>query len=122
MKAPIIKYNDKLLNRLSWFMKIGGITLWPWIILRESYLHFNNKERHDKVVRHESIHIKQQEELLVIFFYILYVLNFILNIVLIVNIMSPYKNICFEREARANENNINYLNERKAWAWIKYII
>ena len=37
MKTPIIKYSDKFLNSISWFMKVGGITLWPFVVLRERY-------------------------------------------------------------------------------------
>ena len=37
MKTPIVKYSDKFLNSISWFMNIGGITLWPFVILREYY-------------------------------------------------------------------------------------
>ena len=37
MKPPIIKYDDRFLDSVSWFFKVGGITLWPFIILREIY-------------------------------------------------------------------------------------
>ena len=34
---PFVKYNDKFLDAISWFMKVGGISLFPFIILREKY-------------------------------------------------------------------------------------
>jgi len=114
MKTPIVKYSDKTLNRLSWFMKIGGITLWPFVILREKY-----KGRAKRIINHESIHIKQQEELLVIPFYILYVTEWFIKLFFYGK--EAYYNISFEREAYANENNYKYLKNRRFWAWLKYL-
>ena len=59
MITPIIIYNDKILKRLSIFINIGGITIYPFIILKEK----NKKQGVNKLVVHESIHIKQAEEL-----------------------------------------------------------
>ena len=38
MKTPIIKYNDKFLDSISIFMKVGGITIYPFVVMREKYL------------------------------------------------------------------------------------
>jgi len=112
MKTPIVKYSDKTLNRLSWFMKIGGITLWPFVILREKY-----KGRAKRIINHESIHIKQQEELLVIPFYILYVTEWFIK--LFFHGKDAYYNISFEREAYSNEYDFQYLKSRKRYSWLK---
>ena len=123
MKIPKIIYSDKILNRLSWFMKIGGITLWPKIILREKYR--DNKWYHllnEKIIRHESIHIKQQGELLVLFFFPLYLIEWLIRIPLCFSFFRAYQNISFEREAKLNENDLNYLDNRKKYAFLKYII
>jgi len=43
---------------------------------------------------------------------------------LIRSISSPktaYMNISFEREAYTNDNNLEYLKDRKYFAWIKYL-
>lgn len=120
MKTPIIKYNDKFLDSVSWFMKVGGITLWPFIILREKY---NSSKwwrgRAKKTINHESIHIKQQEELLVIPFYILYVTEWFIKLFFYGR--KAYYNISFEREAYANDKNYKYLETRKRYNWIKLI-
>ena len=34
---------------------------------------------------------------------------------------NAYKNISFEREAYANENNLHYLHDRKRFNWIQYL-
>ena len=115
MKTPIIKYNDKTLDRLSWFMKIGGITLWPFIILRERY-NVPNADYGKRIVNHESIHIKQQEELLVIPFYVIYVTEWFIKLFFYGK--DAYYNISFEREAYSNEYDYKYINNRKKYNWI----
>jgi len=90
-----------------------GITLSPFgIYLKETKLT-------DKVlIRHESIHWKQQMEMLIIFFYLWYLIEWIIRLFKSGN---AYKNISFEREAYGNEKNENYLIERKKYSWIKYL-
>jgi hypothetical protein len=121
MKTPIIKYDDKFLNRISIFMNIGGITLWPYIILREIYnspsLHWKNKAK--KIINHESIHIKQQQELLIVPFYVLYILEWFIKLFFYGS--KAYYNISFEREAYNNDSNLKYLDKRKMYSWVKLI-
>lgn len=121
MKTPIIKYSDKFLNSISWFMKIGGITLWPFVVLREK--HNANKwarERAARIINHESIHIKQQEELLIIPFYVLYITEWFIKLFFYGK--QAYYNISFEREAYDNDDNLEYLSSRKNYRWIKRIL
>ena len=33
-----------------------------------------------------------------------------------------YKNISFEREAYQNQNDLDYLSNRKHYSWIKYVV
>ena len=61
---PITIIAPKLLKVMSIVIDIAAITLWPFIISRE--------EMSEDVLRHETIHLAQQKELLVIFFYLLY--------------------------------------------------
>jgi beta-lactamase regulating signal transducer with metallopeptidase domain len=121
MKTPIIRYSDKFLNSISWFMTVGGITLWPFIVLREKYANDKRlKKRAAKIINHESIHIKQQQELLVLLFYILYFSEWLLKLPLYGR--QAYYKISFEREAYDNDDNLDYLSTRKKYAWIKRII
>lgn len=115
MKAKII-YSDKFLDRVGIFMKIGGITLWPFVILRERY-NVPNANYSKRIVNHESIHIKQQEELLVIPFYILYVTEWFIKLFFYGK--EAYYNISFEREAYSNEYDFQYLESRKRYSWLK---
>lgn len=120
MNIPKIIFSDKILKRLSIFMKIGGLTFFPWIILREKY---RDDPRYSQkkivTINHETIHIKQQQEMLVIFFYIWYVLEWFIKLFRYGK--SAYENISFERESYANEDDLTYLNNRKLFSWVKYI-
>ena len=116
MTVPKIIFSDKILNRLSLFIKIAGITLWPYIILREKYkAHY----RTPIIIRHETIHIKQQQEMLVIPFYTWYVLEWFIK--LFKYGKKSYYNISFEREAYENEKDESYLENRKRFSWLKYL-
>ena len=120
MKTPIVKYNDKFLDNISWFMKVGGVTLWPYIVLRERYNSTKYwKRKAARIINHESIHIKQQEELLILPFYLLYVTEWFVKLFFYGK--KSYYNISFEREAYDNDDNLSYLNTRKKYAWIKRI-
>ena len=71
-----------------------------------------------KTINHESIHTAQMKEMLYIFFYIWYVLEWVVRLFMKGN---AYRNISFEREAYDNENNLEYLDERDNFSWCKYI-
>ena len=123
MKTPIVKYNDKFLDNISWFMRVGGITLWPFVVLREKYNSTSYwKKKAARIINHESIHIKQQEEMLVIPFYILYVLELAIKIPIYKSAKEAYYNISFEREAYDHDDNLSYLSSRKHYTWIKRIL
>ena len=123
MKTPIIKYSDKFLDRIGLFMKIGGITLWPFIILREIYdVSPPWRRKAARIINHESIHIKQQEEMLIIPFYLWYIIEWAIKVPIYFSFQKAYHNISFEREAYDNDDNLSYLSDRKHYAWIKRIL
>jgi hypothetical protein len=87
---------------------------------------FVNKNKLDKfgetAFRHELIHHRQQKEMLLIFFYVWYVLEYAFRIIQYkFYIDEAYMNISFEREAYANERDKYYLKKRKFWNWVKYL-
>lgn len=67
-----------------------------------------------KEINHEAVHTQQMRELCYIGFYILYILEWIYR--LIFHTRTAYRGISFEREAYANENNMDYIRSRKAFA------
>ena len=92
-----------------------GITFFPFIFLL-------NKEDEKKVVlvNHEKIHIRQQLELLVVLFFVLYVIEFLFRFLKYRDWNKAYRNISFEREAYSNEKDLNYLKKRSFWSWVNY--
>lgn len=105
----------------------------------------SNAKIDDVTMNHESVHSRQYVEvgilslilllplvfnglwwlwliLSVFAFYILYVIEwFVKFIIYKLNTHKAYRNTSFEREAYDNERNLNYLDSRKFFAWIKYI-
>ncbi|GEN77280.1 hypothetical protein CHA01nite_30200 [Chryseobacterium hagamense] len=60
-------------------------------------------------------------EMLIVFFYIVYVIEYYYWLFKLKNADRAYLRISFEREAYANERNLNYLNERRFWSFRKYL-
>lgn len=73
------------------------------------------------VVNHERIHTAQQRELLFIPFYIIYLIEWLIRLMQYRNRNDAYMNISFEREAYAHGHNLNYLSNRKFFAWRDYL-
>ncbi|HMB63410.1 MAG TPA: hypothetical protein VKN36_10080 [Eudoraea sp.] len=93
-----------------------GLSLWPFIILKNDHL------KGDTVlINHERIHLRQQQELLIVLFYIMYVSEWLIRSLYYFDSYKAYQNISFEREAYHNETNLEYIGERKAFSFIKYL-
>ena len=97
-------------------LKIGGIALFPFIIINSGL----SLERQRVLINHERIHIRQQIELLIIPFYVFYLLNYLINRVKYNSHDLAYRNIIFEKEAFKQESNFEYLSSRKLWQFLKY--
>lgn len=110
---PIIIQNSKIPQYLSWFINIGAITLYPFVI--------SKGEMSEITINHEKIHLKQQAELLILPFYILYIGFWAWGKLRGKDNHTAYLDIPFEREAYANQENTSYLIERERWAWRRYI-
>ena len=59
--------------------------------------------------------------MLFIFFYIWYVLEWLIRLLCCFSAKKAYFRISFEREAYANENNSEYLAQRRLFSWVKYL-
>ncbi len=73
------------------------------------------------MINHEKIHLRQQLELLVFPFYILYFFNYLINLFKYKNHDRAYRNIIFEREAYDHETNLDYLKNGHWYGWIRKI-
>ena len=96
--------------------RFKAIALFPFIVIRDNF-ETNNLV----LINHEKIHLRQQLELLIIPFYVLYFIDYILKIILFKDKNKAYKNILFEREAYLNEENLDYLQTRPFWNWTRYL-
>lgn len=132
--ATII-YND-----IIPFKGYQAITIWPLIFARKSA-----KWLKDYVENHEKIHLAQQLEVILIslaiiaftvcifgiswwwlllslaVYYTLYGMEYMIRHLAYGSPKEAYRNISFEQEAYMNERDIQYLRDRKPFAWVKYI-
>lgn len=79
---------------------------------------FCRKQLNKIDINHEAIHTKQMQEMLYIPFYIWYVIEYLIKLFT----GSTYRDLSFEREAYDNQYNLSYLNNRKHYSWIKYVV
>jgi hypothetical protein len=94
----------------------NGMTLWPFVVLKHPSL------KEDAIfLNHEQIHLRQQVEMLVVFFYLWYGIEFLARWIQYGNRHKAYRNISFEREAYQNETNFNYLKTRRLYKFLNFI-
>ena len=93
-----------------------GLTLFPFVFVKYSL----DKEN-PVFINHERIHLRQQLELLIIPFFIWYFMEFLVRLIHYRNMDLAYRNISFEREAYANEKDLDYLKNRFFWKILNYI-
>ena len=73
----------------------------------------------EKDYNHEAIHTAQMKEMLYVFFYIWYFVEWLIE--LFTYGSKSYHTNTFEREAFDNDENLTYLTTRPRFAWWKYI-
>ena len=72
-------------------------------------------------VNHEYIHTLKKRELLFVFFFLLYVTEWIVRVIQTRSLIKGYLRISFEREAYENQRQLDYRETRKFFAWRKYL-
>jgi hypothetical protein len=94
----------------------NALAIWPFIFLRGKEL------KNDEILlNHEKIHLKQQKELLWIFFFMIYFIEFLAKIVIYKRLKLAYRNISFEREAYLYERDFNYTKIKPLWSFINFL-
>lgn len=94
-----------------------GMALWPFILISKDLPY----RKYNTTYNHEAIHCAQQKEMLLIFFYIAYGVEWLVRRCQYKSWDEAYRNISFEREAYANERNLSYYKTRPFWGWINYL-
>lgn len=102
--------SDRFLRFLTFFLGGGqlpaAMAFYPFVILNSRVV------ATPELINHEKIHLKQQLEMLIIPFYIWYLIEYY---------KKGYMNVSFEKEAYANDKNLNYLKKRSIFAFRKYL-
>jgi len=75
-----------------------------------------------RLLNHERIHTYQMKEMLYVFFYIWYIVEYLIRLAICWNPTKAYRNISFEREAYSNQCKYLYLKgTRKRFGWFPYL-
>ena len=85
-----------------------GMALFPFVLVKYDFDKANGT-----FVNHEKIHLRQQLELLILPFFIWYFLEYFVRLLHYKNTNLAYRNISFEREAYANDDDLQYLKKRE---------
>lgn len=107
------------------FKGFVAINLFGVVFVRKEIrppFNFSPRE-YDRILMHELIHTAQMKEMLYIPFYVWYLLEWLVRLVIYRNAKKAYCNISFEREAYNKQANFGYIlhRERKRYAFLKYI-
>lgn len=117
-----------------------AMTIWPLLFIKKKEAwRFNANDE-----RHENIHGEQQKEMLTVggviaavlwaagcgwwsllalpVFFWWYMVEWLVKYCYYRNGHTAYKNVGFEREAYANQNDMTYLSHRRPFAWVGYIV
>lgn len=73
----------------------------------------------DTLLAHEYIHTQQMKEMLYVFFYLWYVLEWLVRLTITHDFLQAYRQISFEQEAYKYQYISDYSKKRKHYAWIK---
>jgi len=93
-----------------------GLTVFPFVFIKHRF------DSENKVlVNHEKIHLRQQLELLVLPFFLWYFVEYAVRLLQYKNTNLAYRNISFEREAYANEQDLNYIKKREFFSFLNYL-
>lgn len=85
-----------------------AINLFGIFFVRKEY----KDEMNNIVINHEAIHTAQMKELCYIFFYIIYLFEWLFKAIKYSNSYRAYREISFEKEAYKHEKELDYLNKR----------
>lgn len=110
---PIIFENSRVPKILSFFapIEINAISLFPFVFCRGV--------ASESTKRHETIHFQQQLETGIIFFYLIYLWDYVKSKLSGKSGREAYMSIRAEKEAYEKEIDIDYLKSRPRYSWLK---
>lgn len=72
-------------------------------------------------LNHEKIHARQQIEMVWLFFFLWYFLEYLVRFILYRSHVRAYLNLSHEREAYAHAADLGYLETRRPFAWFRFL-
>lgn len=99
------------------FKGYKAMAFWPFVLVRREYKQFVD----GVTLNHESIHLEQQKEMVVLLFYVWYMVEWLIKLIIYHNQKEAYRNISFEQEAYKFQIDTLYIYRRKKFGWVKYI-
>lgn len=99
-------------NNLIPFKGFVAINLFGVLFVR------SNAKINAVTLNHEQIHTRQMREMLYLPFYLWYLMEWIVRLMLPGN---AYRNISLEREAYGQQTDLSYLCKRKPYGWLQYL-
>lgn len=93
-----------------------GMAIFPFIFVRHKYM-----KKDQRLINHEKIHLRQQIEMLWLFFFLFYLTEYLINLIQYQDANTAYREISFEKEAYENDYNLEYLKKRKFWNFFNYL-
>lgn len=114
-QRPWVFENSKIPKLVGYVAPIEpfAVSFGPWVFCKEEFP--------EKTLRHETIHYHQQLELLFVFHWILYGLFHIKGLFKEKDGAQAYRQNPFELEAYDNDEDPEYLEKRRLYAWRKYL-
>lgn len=119
MKLKLIK-SEFVINIGSWFScsDIIGTQILFWLFVDD----IDKWNKRPLSLNHEKIHFEQGKELLFIGFWLLYGLNYLINLFRFkFDTGKAYRNIVFEKEAYGMQHDLTYISKRKRYNWVKWL-
>ncbi|AUC78050.1 hypothetical protein CW736_00850 [Nonlabens sp. MB-3u-79] len=101
--------------KIKYSSNYNGRKLWPFLLVKQK-----EYAKDFVVMNQEHIHAAQQKKLLGLLFYIRYTMDYLIQFLKVKNHHKAYRDIVLEREAFANEADLNDLNNRKLWSFLKF--
>lgn len=98
------------------FVPYSAMAVYPFILVKKEAM-----KQNAILIHHEKIHHRQQLELLIVPFFLLYLFNYLYNLLRYRNHYKAYREIIFEREAFQMDNDLDYLSRRKMFAFVKFL-
>lgn len=104
-------------NPIIPFKGFLAVNLFGVLFIRSNY----KGKISERIITHETIHTKQMREMLYVFFYLWYIVEWLVRLCLTGDMYKAYRTISFERESSMFEGCPEYPKIRTHFNWIQFL-